>query len=178
VTRISSIAAIGCLVLFLGDPAAAQEHVLSLGVSGGVAGSLDEEQGGFSNATYQIRFVVETQDRLNVGIRLGRMDFGDSDIGAVTDVTMDYLTVAGEYLFDEPSYQSGLFIGLGFFDLSSTRLDLRSGDESALGLVIGALGEFGLSKRWFIYGELAFAYANLDAAQLFGDLQVGVAYRF
>lgn len=159
-------------------PVDAQEPVLSIGLSGGIAGSLDEDETGFSNGTAQLRFAVETSSRRNLSIRLGRMDFGDADVGRVREVTVDYLTVAGEYLFQEPSYESGLFLGLGFFDLSSTRDDGRSGDESGVGIVIGALGEFEIAERWFIYAEAAFAFTNLDVAQLFADLQVGVGYRF
>lgn len=162
----------------LAGPVRAQESVLSLGLSGGLAGSLDEDDTGFSNPAYQLRFAIETAPRRNLGIRLGRMDFGDSELRRFSDITVDYLSVAGEYMFTEPSYESGLFIGLGFYDLASTRFDGLSGDESGLGVVVGALGEFGVASRWFIYGEFAFAYTNLDVAQLFADLQVGFAYRF
>jgi hypothetical protein len=166
------------LCLFGSLAAAAQDHPLSVTLSGGVGGSLDEDESGFSNATYQMRFAVETARHTNLGIRLGRMDFGDAEIGRVSDVTLDFVSVAGEYIFDEPSYESGLFLGLGFFDFASTRLDGRSGDETAVGLVVGALAEFALAKRWFVYGEASFAYTNLDIAQLFADLQVGVGFRF
>ena len=176
--RIPSLVATVMLCLLVSVPVVAQEHILSLGLSGGIAGSLDEDETGFSNGTVQLRFTVETSSEHGLGIRLGRMDFGDTDVGRVTDVTIDYLTLAGEYFFQEPSYESGLFLGLGFFDLASTRDDGRSGDESAVGIVVGALGEFKSAKRWFIYGEVAFAYTNLDVAQLFADLQVGVGYRF
>ena len=159
-------------------PAAAQDHPLSLALSGGVGGSLDEDESGFSNGTFQARFAVELSRQRSLGLRLGRIDFGDEIVGPASDVTLDYFTVSGEYLFDEPSYESGLYLGLGFYDFSSTRTDGRSGDETAVGLVIGALAEFALAKRWFVYGEAAFAYTNLDIAQLFADLQVGIGFRF
>ncbi|MDX1642976.1 MAG: hypothetical protein R3244_01320 [Thermoanaerobaculia bacterium] len=157
---------------------AAQERVLSIAASGGLVGSLDEDEGGFSNSTFQARFAVETARRRLVAVRLGRMDFGDEPVGRASEVTLDYLSLSGEYLFEEDYYESGLFAGLGLFDLASTRSDGRSGDETAVGLVVGALGEFRLADRWFIYGEAAFAYTNLDVAQLFADLQIGVGFRF
>lgn len=175
--RIPSLLIAGALCLGA-LPSHAQDFPVSLALSGGVGGSLDEDASGFSNGTFQLRLAVETSRRRNIGVRLARIDFGDSEIGRVSDVTLDFLTVSGEYLFDEPSYQSGLYMGLGFFDFSSTRVDGRSGDETAIGLVVGALGEFAISKRWFVYGEAAFAYTNLDIAQLYADLQVGVGYRF
>ena len=91
---------------------------------------------------------------------------------------MDYLTVAGEYVFDEPSHQSGLYLGLGFFDLDAFRIDGMAGDEGGVGGVVGAFGEFAVSKRWFIYGEGFAAYTGLDVAQIFANLQVGFGYRF
>lgn len=156
----------------------AQERVFSIAVSGGLAGSLDEDEGGFSNATFQGRFAVETARRRLVSVRLGRMDFDGEPLGGAFDATVDYLTVAGEYLFDESYYESGLYAGLGLFDLASTRFDGRPGDETAVGLVVGALGEFRLTDRWFVYGEAGFAYTNLELAQLFADLQLGVGFRF
>ena len=174
----SLLVAMAFLWLALEAPAGAQEPFKSLTLSGGIAGSIDEADTGFSNPILQVRFAVETSARGNLAIRLGRMEFDEVIIGAVHDVTVDYLTVVGEYLFDEPGHDSGLFIGLGFFDLDGTRLDGRGGDEGSVGVIIGALGEFSVGERWFIYGEGSAAYTGLDVAQIFANLQVGVGFRF
>ena len=163
----------------LAAPLSAQQPIRSLTLSGGLAGSIDEGDTGFSNPVVQLRFAVETSERGNLGVRLGRMEFDEVVRGRVEDVTVDYLSVVGEYMFDEPSHQSGLYIGLGFFDMDGTRLDGRGTvDEGSMGLVIGALGEFKVADRWFIYGEGMASYTGLDVAQIFANLQVGVGYRF
>jgi len=166
------------LGLGLGAPLRAQEH-RSLTLSGGIAGSLDEGGTGFSNPIVQLRFAIETSSHGNLAIRLGKMDFDQADIRQVRDFSVSYLSVVGEYMFDEPSHRSGLFVGLGFFDLDATRFDGMSGDdEGSVGLVLGALGEFKIAERWFIYGEGSAAYTGLDVAHLFANLQVGVGFRF
>lgn len=157
---------------------AAQEHVWSIGLSGGLSGSLDEDQAGFSNPAFQARLAVETAPHSNLALRVGRMDFGDGELGRSHDATLDYLTIGGEYLFEESYYESGLYAGLGLYDLASTRFDGSPGDETTVGIVVGALGEFRLADRWFVYGEAALAYTNLELAQLFADLQLGIGFRF
>lgn len=156
----------------------AQERVLSATASGGLVGSLDEDESGFSNSTFQMRFAAETSRRRLVAVRLGRMDFEDEPLGQAFAATIDYLTISGEYLFEEAYYESGLFAGLGLYDLAATRFDGRSGDETTFGLVVGGLGEFRLAERWFLYGEASFTYTNLELAQLFADLQIGIGFRF
>jgi hypothetical protein len=173
------LACVALLASAPGSPLAAQEHIRSISLSGGLAGSIDEDSTGFSNPAFQLRFAVETSPRGNLGVRLGRMDFDDAGIGPVTEMTVDYLAVVGEYLFDEPSHDSGLFAGLGFFDLDATRVDGgRDSDEGSIGLLVGALGEFKVGERWFIYGEGFATYTGLDVAQVFATLQVGFGFRF
>jgi len=159
-------------------PAAAQVRIFSVGLSGGVAGSFDEDEGGFSNSTFQLRFTMETTEHNNLAVRLGRMDFADAFLSQAFDATIDYLTVSGEYLFTEASYESGFFFGLGVYDLAGTRIDGLGADETSVGLQFGAVGEFRLAERWFIFADAAFHYVALDAAQFFGDLQIGVGFRF
>jgi len=156
---------------------AAQAPIFSFALSGGMAGSFDEDTG-FSNTTFQARFAVETAQNQFLAIRLGRMDFADASLSLVTEATIDYLTIAGEYLFSEGNYESGFFMGLGLYDMTGVRPDNTSGDEGTIGLVAGAVGEFDMSERWFFYGEAAFHYINLEAAQMFADIQVGLGFRF
>ncbi len=169
---------LAALAALLAVPASAQVRIFSVGVSGGVAGSFDEDEGGFSNSAFQARFAVETTERRNIAVRLGRMDFADGSLSQAVDPTIDYLTISGEYLFTEGSYESGFFLGLGYYDLAGTSLAAGSADESSIGLQFGAVGEFDVAERWFIFVDAAFHYASLDAAQLFGDLQIGLGFRF
>jgi hypothetical protein len=163
----------------LSTPLAAQDHFRSIALSGGLAGSIDEDETGFSNPAFQLRFAFETTPHTNLGIRLGRMEFDDANVGPVDRMTVGYVAVVGEYIFDEPSHDSGLFAGLGYFDLDARRIDGGGGsDEGSIGLVIGALGEFDVAKRWFIHAEGFATYTGLDVAQVFATLQVGLGYRF
>lgn len=158
-------------------PAAAQIRIFSVGLSGGVAGSFDEDEGGFSNSTFQLRFAMETTDHNNIAVRIGRMDFADEFLSQAFDATIDYLTISGEYLFTEAGYESGFFLGVGYYDLAGTRGGGRA-DESSVGLQLGAVGEFRVTDRLFVFADAAFHYVNLDAAQIFGDLQIGLGFRF
>lgn len=151
---------------------------MSLALSGGVVGSLDEDQAGFSNATFQLRFAAQMKQQQNLAIRIGRMDFGDEGFGSVIEATIDYLTISGEYLFEDAFGESGIYIGLGLFDQSGIFEDAVDASESGVGLVLGALGEYRLADRWYLLGEVGFAYTNLDVAQFFLDLQIGVGFRF
>lgn len=162
----------------LAVPAAAQVHIFSIGLSGGVAGSFDEDEGGFSNTTFQARFAMETTEHNNIAVRIGRMDFEDNSLSQAVDPTIDYLSISGEYLFTEASYESGFFMGLGYYDLSGSRLDGSRADETGIGLQFGAVGEFRLAERWFVFADASFHYVSIDAAQLFGGLQLGVGFRF
>ena len=94
-TRIWLIALV--LLVFVGGGAAAQESIFSLALSGGLAGSFDEDSG-FSNSTFQARFAVETERHQILSVRLGRMDFSGKSLSLLSEPTLDYLTVSGEYL--------------------------------------------------------------------------------
>jgi hypothetical protein len=157
--------------------ASAQTSIFSVALSGGLAGSFDEDSG-FSNATFQARFAFETAQHQFLSVRLGRMDFTGESLSLVNDATIDYVTVAGEYLFTEGNYESGFFMGLGLYDLTGSNNNLEAADEGTVGLLFGAVGEFDVAERWFIYGEAAFHYINLDVAQMFADIQVGLGFRF
>ena len=165
------LSAFGCGVV------TAQEPIFSGVLSGGLAGSLDEGSG-FSNPGFQARFAIETARHQLLSLRLGRMDFSGRSLSLLGDATLDYLTVSGEYLLTEGNYDSGFFIGLGLYDISGVRLDGGDGGQGSIGLILGALGEFDISERWFVYGETAFHYADLDAAQMFANVHIGLGFRF
>jgi hypothetical protein len=165
------------LVLGAAGSASAQNSVFSLALSGGFAGSLDEDTG-FSNATFQARFAIETAQHQFLAFRLGRMDYSGASFSLLTEATIDYLTVAGEYMFTEGNYESGFFLGLGLYDVTGVQVDGKDGNQASIGIIVGAAGEFDVAESWFVYGEAAFHYVNLDAAQMFADVQIGLGFRF
>jgi hypothetical protein len=165
------------LLIAFSGAAEAQEPMFSIALSGGLAGSIDEDTG-FSNLNFQVRFAIETAHQRLLSVRVGRMDFSGESMSLLLEPAIDYVTIAGEYMYNEGSYESGVFYGLGYYDASGVRLDGTDGGQGALGFVFGALGEFDVAERWFVYGEATFHYIDLDAAQMFADLQIGLGFRF
>ena len=147
--------------------------------TGGLGGPLDAEapDPGLSNASFQLGFSWVTQPQARVGIRLGSADLGDA-VEQLLDPSLDWVTIGGEYLYSETYFESGLYLGLGYYRLDGV-LDGVSQDDSAVGGVLGATGEFPIDQRFSIVGELSVHWADLEqAGQLFGFAHVGVAFSF
>ena len=90
-----------------------------------------------------------------------------------------YLTVAGEYLFGESAFQSGLFIGLGAYKFEAT--DFFTGLEistTTIGVTGGVTGDFDISSNAAIVGELSFHALPSAEAQFFVGGLVGVQFYF
>lgn len=161
-------------------PAAAQElYSFTASAFGGIGGSLDADPGeGVGNSSYQIAFSVVTEPRTQVGIRYGEIDLGSGQFERLIGADLTYATVAGEYRFDEGYYEAGLYLGLGGYRLEGTTLGGGGGDETGIGLVFGATGEFEINRRFGIVVELSGHYADLDQAQFFAMGHAGLAFHF
>lgn len=171
------------VVLCLGAlPAAAQElYTFTVGALVGVGGSLDADPGdSLTNSSLQLNLSVVTEPRTHVGLRLARLDLDQSDgFGSLLNAEMTYLTVGGEYRYDEGYYESGIYLGLGGYKLEGTSiLDLQGTDETALGGVIGVTGEFRMTRRLGILLELSAHYVDFEEAQFFAVFHGGVAIHF
>jgi hypothetical protein len=145
----------------------------------GLGGPLDADQPdpGLDNGTFQLGFSWVTQPQARVGIRLGSADLGDA-LEQLTDPTLDWLTIGGEYRYNETYFESGLYLGLGYYRLDG-ELGGVSEDESAVGVVLGATGEFPITPMFSIVGELSLHWADLERAnQLFGFFHAGLAVSF
>ncbi|MCY3969179.1 MAG: hypothetical protein OXG74_04570, partial [Acidobacteria bacterium] len=79
----------------------------------------------------------------------------------------------GEYRFQELYYQSGVFFGLGLYQLGN---GVES--EEGPGLTVGVSGDFPINKRLSVVLELSGHYADIDAASTYASAHVGVAYQF
>jgi len=90
---------------------------------------------------------------------------------------LSYLTVAGEYLFNEGYYVSGLFFGIGAYDLE-THDPQGSENDTGIGASLGVTGEFAISKRIGVLVELSLHWADLDAVSLFGLGHAGMVVRW
>ncbi|MCP4202189.1 MAG: hypothetical protein GY769_09660 [bacterium] len=166
------------LVLALPATAAAESSVYSFNLWAGVGGSMDEDEAGLSNSTYQLGFSVQPEDQLLVGLRVGELDLGGGLIGGSIDTSLDYATVVGEYRFTETFYESGLFIGLGLYSLDGV-LPLGQGfTEESVGLALGISGEFVLTSRFGFLLELSGHLTNLDSVDTLVMGHAGVAIHF
>jgi len=178
-----------CLVLaaalalpFFAPAASAQElYTFTVGVLGGVGGSLDADPGGdLGNLGYQLNFSIVTEPKTHLGIRLGQMDLDvGGGFGNLDNAELTYLTVAGEYRYSKSFYQSGIYLGLGAYRLGGD--DLFSGEnreDTSFGGVLGLTGEFELTRSFSVLVEFSGHWADLDVAQVYLLGHVGIAFHF
>lgn len=164
------------LGLLLPASSSAQQHQynFTVGLMGGIGGSPDAEPDlGVDNFGYEAFFSMETLVRTRFVIRAGQMGL-DSD-GSVVDTDLNYLTLAGEYEFTEGSYEAGLFLGLGLYELDPA---FGIQDESAVGLTVGTTGDIRLTDRLSVIVEISGHYADFDYAQFFLMGHAGIAFHF
>jgi hypothetical protein len=181
-TRLLALAAALALAGAAAPRAAAAElYIYTVSAFAGLGGSADADPGdGFGNSAFQLGFSYVTEPRTRVAVRAGRLGLADGgDFEGFTDADLTYTTVAGEYLFAEPYYDSWVFVGLGYYSIDG---DERFGgggvEESTLGGTLGISGEFHVTRRVDFLVELSGHYADFDESQVFGMAHAGVAFRF
>lgn len=171
------------LSLALAAPAAeAQDrYTFTLGVLGGLGGSLDANPGdSLSNTSYQLTAALITEPKTHLTLRLGHLNLDDDALfESLTDAGLDYVSIAGEYRYDHGFYESGVYFGLGGYRLDGN--PLAGGDaetDTSFGVVLGLTGDFELTRRLSFVIDLAGHWANLDSAQTFVTGQAGIAIHF
>lgn len=170
----SGVLAALCL---LSTPLVAQESDsgYTFGLSLILGGTSDADPDpGFDNLGFQAMFSFETSPRLLVVGRAGLLPL-DSDEGSGFDADLTYLTVGGEYRLSESYYESGLFIGLGVYDLAG---DLFVENETSVGINLGITGDFRINKRFSFIAELMAHAVDMDYTNFFVTANAGVAYHF
>jgi len=177
--RLFGSALLAACLLIPGAARAQEEYTYTVGLLGGIGGSVDASPGGnLDNTGYQLNLSMVTEPRTHVVVRLGRLNLdSDRGFGSLTDAEMSYATVAGEYRLPESWYESGLYIGLGGYRLQGTR-GASDQTENAVGLSLGATGEFPVTKWLGILVELSGHYVDFDEQQLFAMGHAGVAIHF
>lgn len=140
---------------------------------GGFGGSVDQNESGFSNLSWQLGLAIEREARTQFGVRLGRIDF-DQSSGAdpLSDSKLNYVSVGGEYRSHESLYESGLFLGLGLYDLDGDT------SQTELGATLGVTGDFELTKSWTVLIELAGHITQHESAEIFATGLAGFAFHF
>jgi hypothetical protein len=165
-------------VLALPASAAAAGSPFSINLWAGAGGSLDEDEAGLSNSSFQLGFSVQPEDQLLVGLRVGELDLSGGLIGDSIDTSLDYATVVGEYRFTESFYESGLFIGLGLYSLDGVHFLEGGFTEESVGLVVGISGEFVLTNKIGFLLELSGHLTNLDTIDTVAMGHAGIAIHF
>jgi len=180
--RISRLVPIAAVVLSTLAPATvqAQDHyTYTLSGLGGIGGSLDADNAGLGNQSFGLGLSLLREDRVHIGLRLVKVDFDSQEqIGSLGDVSLQYLTAGGEYRFLESFYESGLFLGLGVYELEGLNSDGLRQSETSVGLVLGVTGEFEINRRLGFLLEFMGHVTNLDNSNLFATGHAGIAAHF
>lgn len=171
----------GLMAVVSSPPAAAQDlHTYTVNVFGGIGGAFDiEPDAGLENDSYQIGFNFTSGPRNYIGARLGQLDFsGEEGFGIFSEADLSYLTIGGEFRNRKDYYDSGLYIALGGYRLEGTTPFGESQEDTALGLALGTTADFPINRWLSILAELSGHITDLDQAQFFGMLHLGVSVRF
>lgn len=173
-------AAVAALLAAPGAASAQQLYSFTLSGMAGFGGSLDADPGDeITLGSYQLGAALVTEPRTLVGVRYGRIAFDDDEpLESLFDADLTYLTLAGEYKFDQTFYEGGMYVGVGGYRLEGVDAAGAGQDDTSFGLAVGVTGEFPLTRRFGIVVEFAGHYTDLDEAQLFATGQAGLAVHF
>jgi len=164
-------------------PAAAGAQELynySVGVLGGIGGSFDASPGnGLTNSNLQLNLGIVTDPGTHVVLRTGRLALDKKTFfGSLSGADMKYITLGGEYRYQESTYQSGVYAALGAYRLQGTSSAGRKDSQDTWGASVGFTGELPI-KRWLgIQAELSGHYVNFKEAQFFAMAQAGIVFHF
>ncbi len=174
---LSLFVALAALSVFAPTPAPAQSlHTYSVSLLGGLGGSFDvDPDAGLDNSSFQLGFSLVTSGRNSFTARLGQIDFsGAEGFGSLGTSDLTYLTLGGEYRNSKAFYDSGLYIALGGYRIEGD----AGGADTAIGLAVGSTADFPINRWVSILAELSGHATDLDDAQFFGMLHLGVSVHF
>ena len=145
----------------------------------GVGGGLDEDDVGFGSGTFQLGVAMATESDILLGLRLGQMSFDSEDrVGDLSEFSLTYASVVGEYVFAESYYTSGIFFGLGAYELDATNDLGGDGSDSSIGLTLGLTGEWDITRTWGVRVEIAGHVLPSTEISTVASALVGATYRF
>ena len=144
---------------------------------GGPLEQSGESDAGIDNSGFQFGFSVVSKGDIQIGGRLGSLDF-DESLGGLSDASLDYVNIGGEYRFHEGFYDSGFYFGLGNYEVEGRDALGNVVSESSIGLAAGVTGEFEIAKRLGLMLELTGHVTDLETSELFLTAHVGVAIHF
>jgi len=186
--RLAGLASLALLasVASLALPASASAQDLynwNVGVMGGVGGSVDVKPGSrnFSNGTWQVEGLALTEPRTFLALRVGHLALGGKDtlFGSRVGADLSYLTLSGQYMFEESYYDSGVYLGLGAYRLGGNdAITGASASKTVAGGVLGLTGDFKASKRFSVVVEISGHYIDIRNAHIYGMAHGGLSYHF
>lgn len=161
-------------------PAEAQElYNYTVTAMFGLGGAPDSDtDDSLSQGSFQLGASLVAEPRTHLALRLGQISFDDEPQGGLFDADLTYATVAGEYRFRETFYDSGIYLGLGGYQLDGIDVFGNDDDETAVGLVLGLTGEFEINRRFGVQVELSGHYTDLEAIDFLVLGHLGLAVHF
>jgi hypothetical protein len=169
------------LFLLPGAAGAQELYTFTVGVLGGIGGSVDAEPGdSLTNTGLQLNLGLVTESRTHLVLRLGQLALDEDEFfGSLQDADLTYATIGGEYRISETFYDSGVYIGLGGYRLEGTsRFGGDDDGDTSWGLSIGFTGELPLTRWLGVQAEISGHYVDFDEAQIFGMAHAGLAFHF
>jgi hypothetical protein len=165
----------------LGPVAAVAQDHYTYTLSGlvGMGGSVDAEDASLGNQSFGLGLSLLREDRVHIGLRLVQTEFDAQDlIGNYRDASLRYLTAGGEYRFLESFYESGLFLGLGVYELEGIDDQGLDQSETSVGFVLGVTGEFEINRRFGFLIEFMGHVTDIQDSNLFATGHAGLAVHF
>ncbi|MEO7972168.1 MAG: hypothetical protein ABIU84_01165 [Thermoanaerobaculia bacterium] len=168
----------------VGAPLAAAEqqesYTFTLGLLGGIGGPLDAEPDpGLSQTSWALAAGMVTAPRTLVVVRAGRLAIeGDPAFERFSQADLEYVNIAGEYRFAQPTYDYGTYIGLGYYRMNGDLLAGGESSETDLGIVLGFTGDFDITRYLSVIGEISGHYVFLDDASIYAMANIGLAVHF
>lgn len=169
-----------CALAAPGAAQATEPYTFTLLLQGSLGGPLQESGGrdsGLDNAGFQLGLSIVSKGDVHVGGRVGSIDFDDG-LGGLRDASLDYVNIGGEYRFTEGFYESGVYVGLGNYEVEGTDVFGGVQSESSIGLALGVTGEFELTTRIGLALELTGHFTDLATEELFVTGHAGLAIHF
>ncbi len=157
-----------------------ESYTFTLGFLGGVGGALDAEPDpGLSQSSWALAAGMVSAQRTLVMVRAGRLSIeGEPAFDRYLQADLDYVNIAGEYRFAQPTYDYGTYIGLGYYKMKGDLLAGGNASESDLGIVIGITGDFDITRYLSVIGEVSGHYVFFDDVSIFAMANLGLAVHF
>ena len=112
-------------------------------------------------------------------VRAGRLSIeGEPAFDRYAEANLDYVNIAGEYRFAQPTYDYGTYLGLGYYKLNGDLLAGGDASASDLGIVIGITGDFDITRHLSVIGEVSGHYVFFDDVSIFAMANLGLAVHF